>query len=194
MRLVFFDFDRTLTRRDTILSLGLFLARVNPRPLLTTALLLWTLLLLKMRLISNHEFKEQFCRRLLKGEREDRIQLLSRSFTNERITRQWNREVVQKLKEHRRLGDEIYIVSSNFCFLLEVVRTHLGADGVIATELEIVDGRYTGSLLGLACSGDEKLSRVLARFGRERVEQAVAYGDSPDDRSLLRFVGTAVWV
>jgi phosphatidylglycerophosphatase C len=194
MCLVFFDFDRTLTTRDTILPLGLFLSRAGPGARSKTARFLWALLLLKGRVLSNHEFKEKFCRWLVKGKSQEDIETLARSFANRYVAGRLNPAVVQKLNEHRKRGDEVYIVSSNFRFLLEAMMEHLRTNGVIATELEILDGRYTGNLLGRACSGSEKLSRVLTRFGRERVEEAVAYGDSADDRCLLQYVKTGVWV
>jgi len=70
----------------------------------------------------------------------------------------------------------------------------LKTDGVVATEVETLNGRYTGNLMGRACSGPEKLARVLERFELERVKQVVAYGDSDNDRALLQCVKTAIWV
>ena len=194
MRLAFFDFDGTLTTRDTILPLGLFLARSQSTRFLRVARLAGALLLLKLRVLSNHTFKEAFCRCLLRGESEESIEDLSREFATLHIPGILRAPVVRMLDEHRRAGDEVYIVSSNFGFLLQQLPSSLETNGVIATEPEIVDGRYTGRLAGPACAGPEKLARVLARFGRERVKQAVAYGDSKDDRQLLEFVKTSIWV
>jgi len=53
MCLVFFDFDRTITTRDTILPLGLHLTRIGSRHRLKTLRLLWALFLLKGRVLSN---------------------------------------------------------------------------------------------------------------------------------------------
>ena len=194
MCLVFFDFDRTLTARDTIFPLGLRLARMGPENGRKTARLAWALFLLKSRILSNHQFKERFCRVLLKGHLEQDVRALSRSFADDHVAPQLNRKMVETLFEHRGRGDEVYIVSSNFRFLLEAMSGHLDINGVIATEAETANGRFTGRLAGFACSGPEKLSRVLARFDTERVKNAVAYGDSADDGSLLQFVKTAVWV
>jgi phosphatidylglycerophosphatase C len=194
MRLVFFDFDGTLTTRDTILPLGLFLARSQSTRSLRAARLAGALLLLKLRVLSNHAFKEAFCRCLLTGESEERIEHLSREFATRYVQGILRTPVVRMLGEHRRAGDEVYVVSSNFRFLLRQLPPSLETDGVIATEPEMIDGRYTGRLAGPACAGPNKLARLLARFGRERVKQAVAYGDSEDDRQLLEFVKTSVWV
>jgi phosphatidylglycerophosphatase C len=194
VRLVFVDFDRTLTTRDTILPLGLFLYRAQLTRRHGVSRLLWAALLLKFRALSNHRFKEEFCRCLLQGETHERIVQLSAEFATRHLGSVFRKPLVRILHEHRESGDEVYIVSSNFAFVLLPLQQQLDVNGVIATELEMVDGRCTGKLAGRACAGSEKVRRVLARFGHERVRQAVAYGDSEDDRQLLEFVQTPVWV
>jgi phosphatidylglycerophosphatase C len=194
MSLAFFDFDGTLTTEDTILPLGMFLTRTKSRRYLAAARLLALMALLKARVISNDRFKRRFCELLLKGEASDRIDALCRAFADQYVQRILNEPVVRRFREHRRAGDEVYIVSSNFGFVLRALERQLPADGVIATEPDVESGQYTGRLRGAACDGAEKLSRVVSRFGPERVRQAAAYGDSRGDRPLLEFVKTAVWV
>jgi phosphatidylglycerophosphatase C len=192
--LVFFDFDRTLTTRDTILPLGLFLYRAQSTKFRGVGRLLWAAIRLKCGTLSNHEFKEEFCRCLVQGETPEQIERVAHDFTTRHVARVFRRPLVRILHEHRQAGDEVYIVSSNFLFVLDPLRQQLDVSGIIATELEVVGGRYTGNLAGRACAGAEKLQRVVARFGHDRVRQAVAYGDSEDDRQLLEFVRTPVWV
>lgn len=194
MTLVLFDFDGTLTTRDTILPLAGFLLRQNPAKAAGMVRLAWATSLLKLRVSSNHRFKERFCECLLGGETQTHVEELSREFAARYLIGVLREPMLKVVHEHRRAGDEVYIVSSNFDFVLEPLRERLDVNGVIATEPEIVNGRYTGRLSTRACAGSEKVQRALARFGRERVSQAVAYGDSNDDRQLLEFVKTPVWV
>jgi phosphatidylglycerophosphatase C len=194
MKLVFCDFDGTLTTRDTIFPLCIFMRRANGALLRKVARVVAALMLLKLRLLSNQRLKEEFCRCLLSGETQERMDALLDAFAREYIAGILREPVVRMLAEHRRMGAEVYIVSSNFEFLLRPLQRVLHADGVIATEAEVRGGRYTGRLSGPACAGSEKLSRVLERFGRDLVRNAVAYGDSADDRPLLDFVKTPVWV
>jgi HAD superfamily hydrolase (TIGR01490 family) len=194
MGLVFFDFDGTLTSRDTILPLALFVGRQARRSLLDVGCVAGAAALLRLRVLSNHRFKEQFCRSLLLGESQDRVECLAADFLAQRVIGLLRMSTVDRLREHRRAGDEVFLVSSNFDFALRPVQRHLEADGVIATEAEVVGGMFTGRLAGRSCAGREKLRRVLARFGPERVAEAVAYGDSRDDADLLAMVRTRVWV
>lgn len=194
MKLVFFDFDGTLTSRDTILPLCLFLGRKRGASAPKIGRVFAALMLLKLRILSNHRFKEEFCRRLLAGETRDRVDALAGSFATEHVAAILRPRVVRILHEHRQNGDEVYIVSSNFDFVLRPLLLALNVNGVFATEAEIADGRYTGRLLRPACAGLVKLSRVIETFGADRVREAVAYGDSADDRQLLKFVATPVWI
>jgi phosphatidylglycerophosphatase C len=194
MSLAFFDFDGTLTKRDSIVPFGLCLARAKLNKRSGTANLALLMFCLKSRMLSNHQFKERFCRSFLTGESEKEIDDLSRMFTVRYLEGILNTPVVEALHGHQQKGDEVYLVSSNFTFLLRPLHQTWNSCGVIATDLEIKAGRFTGKISGRTCHGREKLSRVLAVFGSERVREATAYGDSRSDRHLLAFVKTAVWV
>lgn len=194
MRLVFFDFDGTLTSRDTILSLCLFLGRKRRASAPKVGRVIAALMLLKLRILSNHRFKEEFCRSLLVGETREHVDALLGTFATERLAGILRPRVVRTLHEHRQNGDEVYIVSSNFDFVLRPFLLVLDVNGVFATEPELADGRYTGRLAQPACAGPVKLSRVIETFGADKVREAVAYGDSADDRPLLDFVATPVWI
>ena len=194
MGLVFFDFDGTLTRRDTIVPFGLFLARRSRHKYLKSAQLVRLISLLKFRILSNHQFKERFCDSLLKGESERTIEGLARRFVDGYVQRNLNTPVLEVMRGHQENGDHVCLVSSNFTFLLRVFGDTRDVSSVFATDAETAAGRFTGRLSGRACDGPEKLSRVLAYFEHKDVREATAYGDSRGDRPLLAFVKNAVWV
>jgi phosphatidylglycerophosphatase C len=194
MSLVFFDFDGTLTKRDTLLSLGLFLARTKPNRFRKTAYIVFMFGLLKSRVITNDRFKRGFCRVLLSGESGKELKTRCRRFTDEYVQHVINQSVLEILQKHRRQGDDVYLVSSNFSFVLQPLQKMWSTSGVLATEAEVEGGRFTGRLLGRSCDAQEKLDRVLQCFDRDSVREATAYGDSRGDRQLLAFVRNAVWV
>ena len=53
-------------------------------------------------------------------------------------------EAVSLIEEHKLAGRDIVIVSTSGTEVVEPIGEMLGADRVVATRLEIVDGRYTG--------------------------------------------------
>ena len=55
-------------------------------------------------------------------------------------------EAVTLIEEHRAAGRDIVIVSASGAEVVEPIGEMLGADRVIATRMEIADGRYTGNI------------------------------------------------
>src|ERR1043165_4339933 len=55
-------------------------------------------------------------------------------------------EAVSLMEEHHIAGRDVVIVSTSGTEVVEPIGVMLGADIVIATKLEVVDGRYTGEI------------------------------------------------
>jgi phosphatidylglycerophosphatase C len=71
----------------------------------------------------------------------------------------------------------------------------LGADGVIATRLEVAaDGRLTGHYDGRNCRGEEKLRRLRRWVDESGIapETVWAYGNSRGDLRMLRAADVGV--
>jgi phosphoserine phosphatase len=82
------------------------------------------------------------------------------------------------------------IVSASGTELVDPIGEMLGADDVIASRLEVVDGRYTGEIDYYAY-GKEK-ARAILRMAEERgydLAECYAYSDSVTDVPMLEAVG-----
>jgi len=194
MSLVLFDFDGTLTTRDTIWPFASFLCKESGRSGGTRLSILLSLLMLKFRLVSNHSFKERLLRLLVRGEAEPSIAERTEKFHQMRLNSLLNQPVVRALLKHAAAGDDVYLVSSNFDFFLRPLQQRWKLKGIFATETEVAGGHFTGRISGRACDGEEKLARVVAFFGERTARGAEAYGDSRGDSFLLGFVKTGHWV
>jgi phosphoserine phosphatase len=80
--------------------------------------------------------------------------------------------------------------------LAQGIATYLGMDGALGTEAELVDGTYTGRLLGPVLHGPAKLDAVVKLAAERGVDlrASSAYSDSVNDRPLLEGVGNPVAV
>jgi phosphatidylglycerophosphatase C len=56
---------------------------------------------------------------------------------------------------------------------------------VLATELELRDGRFSGRLASPNCWGPEKARQLQQCFGSDQPPVLFAYGDSQGDREML---------
>ncbi|MFE0132898.1 HAD family hydrolase [Streptomyces sp. NPDC059037] len=103
--------------------------------------------------------------------------------------------VAAALERHRAAGALIVLVSGSFPPCLEPVRQLLGADVLLCSDPEQVDGRYSGHL-ETPMIGEEK-GHAARKFLAERgiaPSAAAAYGDHASDLGLLRAVGHPVAV
>lgn len=101
-------------------------------------------------------------------------------------------EAVSLIEEHHLGGRDVVIVSTSGTEVVGPIGEMLGADRVIATRMEIVDGKYSGEIEYYAYA-DEK-ARAIEELAREvgyDLENSYAYSDSVTDVTMLEAVGHA---
>jgi phosphoserine phosphatase len=94
----------------------------------------------------------------------------------------------------RRLGYRIAIVSGGFTAFTDPLRTELGIHHAHANELEIVDGRLTGELVGALVDRERKATLLTEIAAAEDVplSQTVAVGDGANDLDMLSIAGLGI--
>lgn len=99
-------------------------------------------------------------------------------------------EAMELLDEHRALGRDVIIISSSGTEVVEPIGERLGVDIAVGTQLEIVDGRYSGEILFYAYGeGKAQAMRDLAAERGYDLAQSFAYSDSITDLPMLEVVG-----
>jgi phosphoserine phosphatase len=101
------------------------------------------------------------------------------------------RTMVRTLK---RLGYRFALVSGGFMPIIGPIAEDLGIDYVAANELEVVDGRLTGRVLGdvIDRAGKAEALRQFAADARIPVKNTVAIGDGANDLDMLAAAGLGV--
>ena len=94
----------------------------------------------------------------------------------------------------RRLGFYCGVVSGGFRLVIEPLAHDLMLDFVAANELEVVDGRLTGRVVGpiIDRAGKAKALRDFATQAGVPMEQTVAVGDGANDIDMLNAAGLGV--
>ena len=106
------------------------------------------------------------------------------------------RELVES---HRARGDRVVMTTATNRVLTELTAQHLHIDDLLATEVEIVDGRCTGRTTGVLNMREGKVARLLEwleqhALAHTMLADATFYSDSANDLPLLGAVGTPVAV
>jgi HAD superfamily hydrolase (TIGR01490 family) len=99
-------------------------------------------------------------------------------------------EAVDLIEEHQVQGHDVVIVSASGADVVGPIGEMLGADHVIATEMVVKNGLYTGEI-GTYAYGEGKASamRALAEARGYDMSECYAYSDSETDVPMLSAVG-----
>ncbi len=94
----------------------------------------------------------------------------------------------------RRLGFHCGVVSGGFRRVIEPLAHDLMLDFVAANDLEVIDGKLTGRLVGeiIDRAGKAKALRDFAQAAGVPMEQTVAVGDGANDIDMLNAAGLGV--
>lgn len=185
-RVAAFDFDGTLTPRDTLVP---FLARLYGRRRLAVAAAMvgppWRL---EAEIHRRDHAKAQLLRRLTTGDDPARVERAGRAYAT-RLDALLVPAMRSRVEQHRQAGHELVAVSASLAaYLVPLLGDDLGFDGVIAVELAVGDdGRLSGEMSRPNVRGPQKAVRLrewLAATGGGDVE-LWAYGNSSGDADLL---------
>ena len=87
------------------------------------------------------------------------------------------------IKTHQGANDIVCLVSASLEDYLKPWAKTLGIENVIATKMEVIDGRLTGRMHGPNCRAQGKVDCIRAVFGNTPI--ITAYGDSRGDKEML---------
>jgi len=183
MRLTLFDFDGTITTDDSLIKFIRFvvgdtkfaIGMVALSPMLTAY---------KLKLIPNYKAKQYMLSYFFKGMPEEKFMQVANEYSLKHIDTILRPKAMEKIAWHKEQGHKIVIVSASIeCWLKPWCDKHGLA--LIATKLEIKDGRVIGKFLTKNCYGIEKANRVHEQYNLDDYDHIYAYGDSRGDRELL---------
>ncbi len=177
--LALFDFDGTLTDRDTMLA---FCRHVRGTPRFAVGMLFLSPMLVAMKvgLVANETAKTIFLRHLLGGASREELAVHAESFAV--VVDGWLRPgAIERVAWHREQGHTVRIVSASLdVWLLPWARRH-GID-VLCTVGRFDDDRFTD---GANCNGEEKVTRVKGVLDLAAFDEIHAYGDTSGDEPML---------
>lgn len=191
-----FDFDGTLTTKDTFLEL----IRYSRGTLgLLRGLLLYApmLVLMKLRIYPNGKAKQKVFAHFFKGMCVDDFNTLCRRFADDNRDRLFRPEGEKAVKRALESGAVVMVVSASVDNWVEPFFSHFQGSasplsgrgiGILGTQLETGGGKLTGRFSTPNCYGMEKVRRIegVLRMPRTNYE-IMAFGDSRGDKEMLSF-------
>ncbi|MEM7358599.1 MAG: HAD family phosphatase [Pseudomonadota bacterium] len=190
MDLALFDLDHTLLNGDSDHGWGIFLASIGV-----------------LDAKEQEEKQDYYYQQYLQGKLDIQefldFQLYPLSQYPMEQLHEWRAQYVERdikpmleagkpelVEQHKRNGDKLVIITATNDFVTRPIADLLGVETLIATALEIEDGRYTGKTSGTPCFQDGKITKLhqwLNETG-ESFAQTYFYSDSKNDLPLLEMV------
>lgn len=192
---VAFDFDHTLTVRDSVVPFVMGVAGL-PR-VLGAVLRTFPRVFGLVRRRDNDGLKEHFSLHCLAGLALTDVEEAGLVHAERIVSGRMRADTCRRLREHQEAGDVVVIVTASFGSYMHVVGDLLEVDAVLCTELESVDGVLTGRLEGRNCRGAEKVRRLeqwMSESGIDAGSLRIAYGDSSGDDQMLETAVTGIRV
>jgi len=185
-QIVAFDFDGTLTTKDTLIefiryakgpmSFWLGFLRYAPQ-----------LVLMKLGLYPNYKAKQKVFAHFFKGMTIEAFDALCQRFAQDNL-HLLRSQGITTLMQAQDDGAEVVIVSASIDNWVQPFFTDVT---VLGTQIEVEAGVLTGRFLTKNCYGQEKVNRLLACYPQRETYHLTAYGDSQGDKELLAFADEA---
>lgn len=184
--IVVFDFDGTITRKDTLLEFIKFSKR-KMRFYFGFLLFSPLLVAMKLKLYQNWKVKQKLFSYFYKGVSIKQFDEWGNRFSTEidKIIRPKAMETIKSYKEKR---DKIIIISASVENWIKPWAEKADIETILATKIETdKNGLLTGKFLTKNCYGQEKVNRLLEVFPDRNEYKFIAYGDSRGDEELINF-------
>ena len=190
-KIAFFDFDGTITKKDSLLEVirfqkgtlafckGFF---INAPYLIA----------LKLKLINNQAAKEKILRYFFCGMPLSSFQSACNSFITDKFDSLIRPGALTAIKNLQADGFEVVIVTASAENWIKKWSDKLNV-GLIGSVLEIENGLITGNLFGKNCYGEEKAVRIRARYDLSGFDEIFCYGDSGGDKQMLALATKAFY-
>ncbi len=181
-----FDFDGTLTRRDSLLPFLRFVAGRAGFVGGMARALPW-LGGYALNLVANDRAKTGVLKTFFGGYDLAELQTYGERFSREVIPTLLRPEGIERLRWHQQQGHTTVLVSASLELYLRPWAKQMEIDDVIATRLLCANGQVSGALDGPNCYGAVKRTRLEAWLHSRTPYQLYAYGDSAGDDAMLAF-------
>ena len=191
MDLALFDFDGTITNRETMPDF--MRTAVRPSRLLLGKVLLLPLILgYKAKVVSGVVVRAAVCLFGFWRIPAHELEAHGLQFAEKFLPTTLRPEAMRRIAWHKSRGDTVVVVSGGLdVYLRPWCREH--GIHLLCSSLELRDGKLTGRYFGRQCVKSEKARLVQEQFPPDDFSRVFAYGDTPEDRELLALAHEAYY-
>lgn len=179
--LAIFDFDGTITSRDTLLEFTRYVHGTF-RFYLGILILSPILLSFKLKIIPNWKAKEIFLKYFFYSMQLDHFNQKAVEFCNLILPDIIRPGALEKIRNYQRNKNvDILIATASAINWVKPWSDKMNIK-CIGTELEVIKGHITGNIYGKNCYGKSKFLAVISKYDFSNYHEIHFYGDSRADK------------
>jgi len=132
----------------------------------------------------------EFCLEPLSRFSYDELRNYHRSFLEEKIRPIISNDAIKQVEKHRDQGDILLVLTATNRFITSPIVAEFGIENLLATEIEFIDERYTGKVLGEPCFQKGKIEHLKRWINNRNIslDGSYFYSDSHNDLPTLELV------
>lgn len=192
VKLAIFDVDYTLTKRETLFELYLYLIQRRPSIIKHFPKTLKAALFYVFRIYDVGKAKENFLS-FIDDIDEAQMQKIVMDFYEKRLSKILYKDAIDTMKKLKSEGFLVYLISASAEFYLKELYNIKEVDKVIGTTFRLQNGVYKSVIEGKNCKGEEKVKRLMEVIEKEHLEvdfkNSCMFSDSLSDLPLFNLVG-----
>ncbi len=185
MNLVLFDFNKTITKKNSSLDFFNYISNLHKFLKVKKILFLPVAIAYAIGFISKNQLSERFLTFCFKGWKKSYIDEIAKRYADTLLTKIIRPIALNQIKKHKLNGDRVVVVSASFDFLIEEWCLKNGLE-FICSSIQTKNGLITGKFEGKCCDGIEKVKRIQKKYNIENYDTIFAYGDSHGDKDMLK--------
>jgi HAD superfamily hydrolase (TIGR01490 family) len=195
MNLALFDFDGTITKKDSFYDFIGYISSIHKLLIIKNILFLPVSIAYALNVIPMGKSKELYLTFCFQGWKKAYFDELAKKYADTLLPRIIRPIALERIQKHKLNKDKIVVVSASLDSWIEEWCAKNDLD-LISSSLETKNGLITGKLKREDCNGIEKVKRIQEKYNLEEYETIFAYGDSSGDKDMLRIadVGYYRWV
>lgn len=183
MNLALFDFDGTITKKDSFIGFLIYAVGFN-KFICGMIKLSPFLLAYKFKIIPNWKAKEYVLMHFFQNWDKSHFNEIASNYSYEKLPLIVQKKALECLNNHQNERSKVVIVSASLENYLSGWCKKCNVE-LIGTRLELLNNKITGKILGKNCYGLEKVRRITEKYNLDKYETIYAYGDSIGDEEML---------
>lgn len=183
-KLYCFDFDGTITYKDTMFMYLKFYDPAKFRLQFLKHVPLF--ILLKLKLAETEKVKKSFIGSILKGQPKEKIEKKAQEFFEHNYPKIVRENAIDFINNIDRNNTQSLLVTASLDVWAKPFADALKMQ-LVSTRAEFKNGVFTGNFIGKNCNGKEKLNRIKEQIDNSKYDKIIAFGDTSGDKYMLKW-------